>query len=146
MKIRVAGPEDKDTVFKFLDKTLEITIWKDFYPDLNKERLVESFLNPNTHSDRMVLFLLDDSDTEVGMASFDAYAFPDSHFKVARLRSIFLEEEHRGKGVMSMVLDTLHYWAEKVGCSYINLGAAEGVDLEKHGYKLMEKLYIKDIR
>lgn len=141
--IKVATKEDKEICLEFLDKTIQSSMWKDFYPNINKEALVMSYLiSPATR----IALLVYNEETPIGLVAFDTYQYPDSPVKIGRISSLYLEEEFRGKGIMHTVLEAFHHWCKQIGCSYTNLGVTEGVDLEKHGYKKMEVLYLKDIR
>lgn len=146
----IATPEDRDLVLKFLDKTLEISKWKMFHVNMDKGKIVDFYLDPKTNDERIVLFIFPDetiTGLPIGMFAFDTYSFPDSDVKIARIRTTYLEEEFRGKGLMDKALDAFHYWAKNVaGASYTDVGSAQEVNLEKHGYKLFEVLYMKDIR
>lgn len=112
--------------------------------------LIERFIVDGPKED---LFVLVSYDGDKVVGAIGGYAFEPlfSTQKVATECFWFLEKEYRGGRRALDMMEAYEYWARLVGCDAIQYGMfTEGVDLsgiyDKIGAKLVEKIYIKELR
>lgn len=99
----------------------------------------------------LILVAIEDGKT-VGMLACLAAEFIFSREKYATELLWWVDPEHR-RGPGKELQEAFTFWANKVGCKYINMSLLENKDTSKMkriykklGYKLMEQCWLKELR
>jgi len=149
--LKIAGTEDYIAVQDMVIRFFEESPYKDLPLDESKiSSVVLDFLsNP---SEKIVILALEDNEP-VGMISGMASEHLFSREKTAFETVWWVYPEKRGLRSSLKLFEAFEYWAKKVGCKYVQFGAAQGTPYsdkvdqlyKRRGYQKTESNYLKVI-
>lgn len=140
MTVRVATISDHEIVYKFSYKFIETTPYKDLFNDVTLYDLtLETIQDPNS-----VVLLYEDK----GMIAGRVVPFLFGPQLVAAEIGWWVEPEHRKSGTGKVLIKAFEDWAEDQGCEIVIMASlSEELEkfYEKTGYKIVERMYMKEL-
>lgn len=140
--LRIATSDDLELVVEMGLKFIETSPYKDIYsPDKLKD-LVADYIAAK--GENKIVLVYEDKGMILGMIY--PFAFGD----VLQCMEVgwWVEPDYRKEGIGDKLLEALEYWANKLGCSIMTMVSLDDkLDkfYTKKGYRLSERLYMKDI-
>lgn len=144
--LKIATPEDFDTVYTMCKKFIEQTVYNEYMNEDVFKTIVQSFLT-DTSNERVGILAFED-DKPIGMIGGAIAYFIFGGVKYATEVAWWVEPEYRKSGIGKELIEAFEYWANQVGCKFVSMSALDKElpkFYEKLDYSFAEVSYIKGL-
>lgn len=141
MIIRVATPEDFEQVYTLAMNFALASPYHEFVIPETVADFTKAMLAKPTNE---AIVLIADGGLIAGVAQ----AFQFGQVKAAAEVGWWVDPDKRKDGLGQELIEALEYWAERLGCAFITMVSLDdqlGKYYEKRGYKLQERVYMKEL-
>ena len=145
MKVREATDQDAVSILYLCE-----AFWREtphFKEVMFDQEKTMRFILQHILDDQSTAFVLDNDDGEVaGMMLASVNSYPFSHETTVNDDAFYILPNSRGKGVLRLLMEAYHQWAEQFSPSYICLGITSGINdytvqaLQRSGYEAYGQL------